>query len=337
MWFLLFFPLAAFSQSDLDLSAIQDLEKLLPDHDIKRDAYRNIEFERRKRNFRPPVSKIGLDQIKESGTTDAFLKKGSVIYRLADNTPLRTNKDIYLKMYRLEDELHFRYLRSNDGSIVYRVPSTSIVPIEEELTLYERPLSFSPADPDYVRTEYDRRLKLVPEVAVYAGLVQSQFIRDLFNDPKARTGNMNQFAFHYFTEWNLPFKAGASVHYERSSYELANSGLARFEALSIGPQFRTDDFDLFETNWRLTTQIRVSPFARLRGETTAGNVSFKFNSTDLMTTAEHPWGNRFGQFVIGAFHQMQWLNIKDQPEIVSIRASNQTNQSFGLFLSQVFQ
>jgi len=337
MWFFLFLPILAFAQTEIDLSAIENLEDILPDHDIKRDAYRDIEFERKNREFRHPIQAVTIEEIKESGLSNAFLKAGTTLYRLEDNTPVRLTKDIYLKVFKLEDEHNFRYLRAEDGSMKYRVSSQYVTSIDHELALYEPPTRYTPAPANIIRTEYDRKLRLVPELAVYGGVVQSRFIRDLFNDPKARTGNTNQYGLHYFTNWNLPVKVGAAVHYERSSYNLEGNGLVFYQALSVGPQFRTQDFDLFETNWRLTTQIRVSPFAKLRGETVRGNVDFKFNSTDLMTTAEHPWENRFGQFVIGAFHQAQWLNFKDQPEVVSVRASNQTNQSFGLFLSQVFQ
>ena len=337
MWFFLFLPLLAFSQTDIDLSAIENLEEILPDHDIRRDAYRDIEFERKNREFRHPIQEVPLEQIRESGLANAYLKEGTTLYRISDNKAFRISKGIYLKVFKLEDEQNFRYLRAEDRSMKYRVLSQNVYSIDQELALYEPPTRYTPAPKNIVRTEYDKKLKLVPEFAVYAGVVQGRFIRDLFNDPKARTGNTNQYGLHYFTDWNLPVKVGGAVHYERTSYHLDRDGLVFYESLSIGPQFRTQDFDLFETNWRLTTQIRVSPFAHLRGETSRGNVNFKFNSTDLMTTAEHPWNNRWGQFVIGAFHQAQWLNFKDQPEVVAVRASNQTNQSFGLFLSQVFQ
>lgn len=338
MWFLLLLPILAWSQTDdVDVSAIQDLETLLPDHDIRQDAYRNIEFERKYRNFRHPIKKIELPEITSSGTLTAFLKAGTTVYRISDDKAFRTSKDIYLKMYSLQDEHEFHYLKNNDHTCTYRVHTNQITSVAHTIFLYESPTRYVPADPNMLKTVYDKKLRLVPEAAFYAGLVQASYIRDLFNDPKAKFGNMNQYGLHYFTEWKLPMKVGAAVHYERSSYDLSSGGNAFYQALSIGPQFRTNDFDLFETNWRLTTQIRVSPFAKLRSETVGGNIDFKFNSTDLMTTAEHPWVNRWGQFVIGAFHQAQWLNIKDQPRNISVRASNQTNQSFGLFLSQVFQ
>lgn len=337
MWFLLLLPILSWAQNDLDLSAIQDLESILPDHDIRQDAYRNIPFERKNRDFLPPVRKIELSEITSSGLRTAFLKKGTTVYGIEDNKPFKTSRDLYLKSFRVADEHEFHYLRNRNNSSTFKVHADNITLIEDTIALYEPPTKYTPAPPNMIRTEYDKKLKLVPEAAFYIGVVQGSYIRDLFNDSKARSGNMNQYGFHYFTEWKLPVKVGAAVHYERSSYGLTRGGNAFYEALSFGPQFRTEDFDLFETNWRLTTQIRVSPFAKIRSESVAGNVAFKFNSTDLMTTAEHPWSNRWGQFVVGGFHQMQWLNMKDQPRNVSVSSSNQINQGFGLFLSQVFQ
>ncbi len=338
MWFLLLIPMLAWSESDIDLSGIQDLDELLPDNDIQKDAFRNIEFENKNRNFRPPVQQTSLEEIMASGLSNSFIKDGSIIYRLSDNKPFRVNKDFYLKTFRMEDELGFRYLRNNDGTCKYKTNSSTVNPIDKDVALYEPPTKFSPAPANIIKTEYDKKLLMVPEAAVYVGIVKSNFVRDLFNDPKARSGITNQFAFHYFTEWALPVKAGASVHYEKNTYQISDGGSVIYDSLSFGPQFRSKDFEFFETAWRLTTQIRVSPFARLRGETsTAGGFVFKFNSTDFMNTLEHPWKNNWGQFVLGSFHQIQWLNFKDQPGGVSVRASNQTNQSFGLFLSQVFQ
>jgi hypothetical protein len=337
MWFFLLLPLLAFSQTDIDISAIQDLESILPDQDIKKDAYKNIEFERRNRDFRPPVRKVELEEIKNSNLTYAFVKAGTPVYRISDNKVFLMSKDIYLKVYELIDEQGFQYLRNKDQTTTYKISEMYVTKIADTMMLYEPPTRFTPKSKTLIKTEYDKKLKLVPEVAFYLGIVQAQYLRDLFNDPKAASGKMNQYGLHYFTQWKLPFKVGAALHYERTTYNLTGGGLAYYDAISIGPQFRTKDFDLFETNWRITTQIRVSPFARVRGQTANGDVNFKFNSTDLMTTAEHPWENRFGQFVVGGFHQIQWLSMKDQPEAVSIRASNQTNQSFGLFVAQVFQ
>ncbi|MFL5783319.1 MAG: hypothetical protein ACJ76H_01835 [Bacteriovoracaceae bacterium] len=338
MWFFLFLPLFVFAQSDPDLSAISDLEKILPENDIPKSSYKNIEFERKHRGFRPPVRKVSMEEILSGGDAPGFVKKGTIIYRLKDNSAVTLSRDIYLKFFVVQDELNFQYLKNNDGTCTYRVPSQYVNSIALELELYEPPRKFTPViASDIPHTEYDKKLRLVPEAAFYTGYVQSQFIRDLFNDSKAGAGTTNQYGLHYFTEWNLPVKVGGSVHYERASYALTGKGSVFYDAISFGPQVRTKDFDLFETNWRVTGQIRVSPFAKLRGETTRGPANFKFNSTDFMTTFEHPWKNRIGQFVVGGFYQMQWLNIKDAPEAVSIRASNQINQSLGLFIGQVFE
>lgn len=283
------------------------------------------------------MTAVSIDEIKNSGVIRGHMKSGSTIIRLSDDKAFTTPKEIYVFRFALEDEHNFVYLKSNNNQIVYKVHSRNIEPIQQGFRLYEMPTSWSPAPENIIRTEYDKRLRMTPEAAVYVGYVQSGYVRDLFNDPKARAGAMNQYAFHYFTDWSLLFKIGGSLHYERSSFKLSGGGNVFYQAISIGPQFRTRDFEFFQTTWRLTTQIRVSPLGRMHGETTAGTVDFKFNVTDLMTTVEHPWSNGWGQFILGAFHQIQWLNMKDQPEIVSIRASNQTNQGLGLFLAQVFQ
>ena len=94
MWFILFLPIFAWAQSEIDLSAIENLENILPDHDIKRDAYRDIEYERKNREFRHPIKAVELEEIQESGLMNAYIKSGTTLYRLKDNTPVKTTRDI---------------------------------------------------------------------------------------------------------------------------------------------------------------------------------------------------------------------------------------------------
>jgi hypothetical protein len=162
-------------------------------------------------------------------------------------------------------------------------------------------------------------------------------MKDLFNDENANSGVTNQYGVHVAADWNVPVKAGLVFHYEKSSYDLAGGGNVYYSCPSFGPQFKTKDLDFWGALIRFQTQFRVSPFARASAETTQGNVDFKFNSADLLVGAEHPIQNKLGEFVLGVYFQSQWLNIKDQPEIVSINASNEANKSFGLSFAQVFE
>ena len=114
MWFFLFLPILAWSQSDIDLSAIENLEEILPDHDIRRDAFRNIEFERENREFRHPVQTVSLEEIRESGVANAYIKAGTTLYRIKDNSAVVLSRDTYLKTFKLEDEHNFRYLSGKD-------------------------------------------------------------------------------------------------------------------------------------------------------------------------------------------------------------------------------
>jgi hypothetical protein len=147
---------------------------------------------------------------------------------------------------------------------------------------------------------------------------------------------MTQYGLHYFTEWKLPIKVGAALHYEKSEYKLSGAGSISYSSFSFGPQFKTKDFEILSTEFRLQTQIRVSPFAAAHADTVNGREKYKFNTADLMTSIEHPWKNQWGEFVVGLFYQIQWLNLKDSSD-VNIESSNKTNTSLGLSLSQVIQ
>ena len=162
-------------------------------------------------------------------------------------------------------------------------------------------------------------------------------MRDLFNDNKASSGLSTQYGIGFFADWKIPIKGGLAVHYEKTHYSLKGNGKVTYSSISFGPQFKTKELSLVNYPIHFLTQFRVGPFSRANAETTNGNVDFKFNSADFLFAAQHPIENRLGKFCVGVFFQSQWLNIKDQKEIVSLNTSNQTNKSFGLSLTQVFE
>lgn len=335
MFWLLLLSFSAIASDELDLSAINALDEELPSTEY---SERSESFEQRKyvTRHRHPYKKTTMKKILESGTEHGHIQAGRNLIRLSDNQPVKITEPFYGKAYRLQDDLGFKYVLNNDGSCIYKIRTENFNNIEKELELYVPPLKYTPAPTNIVRAEYDKKLTIRPEVTMLVGLVQGSYMQDLFNDDAAAAGATNQYGVHFATDWNLPIKAGLVVHYEKSSYKLRGNGNVFYSAISFGPQFKSKDFDIGGEAFRVQTQFRVSPFARANAETTQGDVSFKFNSADLLTSLEYPIKNKLGEFVLGVFFQAQWLNIKDQPETVSVDASNQTNKSYGLSLAQVF-
>ncbi|MBA2404912.1 MAG: hypothetical protein H0V66_09095 [Bdellovibrionales bacterium] len=335
MFWILFLSFSVFAQEELDLSAINDLEEELPSTEYS-GASGTFEQRRYTTRHRYPFKKTSLKSVLASGTEHGHVKAGNYLIRLEDGKAVELTEPFYGKFYRLQDDLGFKYVQSNDGSCIYKLKTEFVNNIEKELALYEPPLKYTPAPVNIVRSEYDKKLKIRPEVTILVGLVEGSYMKDLFNDNKANSGATNQFGVHFATDWQLPIKAGLVVHYEKSSYKLRDGGNVFYTSPSFGPQFKTKDFEVWGKALRFQTQFRVSPFARAMAETSQGDITFKFNSADLLLAAEHPIKNQLGEFVLGLFFQSQWLNIKDQPETVSVNASNETNKSFGLSLGQVF-
>src|SRR5690606_30805570 len=149
----------------------------------------------------------------------------------------------------------------------------------------------------------------------------------LLNDPKSKSGITNQYSLLLATDWKLPIKAGLVIHFERSVYNLTGGGQALYTAPSLGPQFKSKDFLINDLPFRIQTQLRISPWGRLSAETAEGQLEFDFYTTDCLTSLEHPIGNRFGEFVLGLFFQAQWLNIKNQSEVLNLRPRNNTNKA----------
>lgn len=337
MWWILLLSFSALAQNDLDsdLDAIRKLDDELPTDYADQGDF--IEQRKHTPSHRHPFRKTTMKQILESGTEHGYVKQGRTLIRISDNKAVELTGELYGKFYRLQDEHGFKYIQSNDGSCVYKIKSSSFHSVEPELALYEPPLRYTPAPTNIIRSDVDKKLRILPEVTMLVGMVQGDYMKDLFNDEKAESGQSNQYGLHFATDWKLPIMAGAVVHYEKASYNLSGGGKVNYSSPSLGPQFKTKDINIGEFPIRFQTQFRVSPWARAHGETTRGTVDFKFNSADLLLSAEHPIKNRFGQFVLGLYFQSQWLSIKDQPELVKVNATNEVNKSFGLSLAQVFE
>jgi hypothetical protein len=333
-WLFLILASPAFGQI-LDLSALRALEEKLPEYGVKRPQESDLDKSRQERRFRPPTRIVKFTEIQKSGSELGSVKRGAALKRISDNQLYSLGKPIYLRSYRLPDEHGYKYLINQDGTTTFKMKGEYIESIEPELVLYVPPHKYTPAPLNQLKAEYDSKLSLKPEISFYTGVVNGDFMADLFNDPKARSGTTNQYGAHLFAEWDLPVKAGVVVHYEQSNYSLSGGSIS-YSSLSFGPQLKTRDF-LAEFPLRFQTQFRISPLARAIAETDDGAIDFKFNSADFLNSLEHPIKNGWGEFVIGVFFQTQWLNLKDQPEIVSVKASNELNQAVGINFSQVFQ
>lgn len=338
MWWLLLVPLCVYSQTEeeIDLTTIRLLDKQLPTQ-IGNDSQGDIEFRRQNFRHRPPFRKVSLEKILKSEIEHGYIKAGKTLIRIEDNVAFKVAESFYTKFYRLEDDLGYKYIQSNEGKCLYKIRSTDFVTIKKELELYVPPTRYTPAPKNLTKADIDKKLKVLPEFSYYLSRVQGSFMRDLFNDENANEGISHQFGLNLSTKWQLPIKAGAAIHYEKATYDLRGGGEVAYSALSFGPQFKTKDFEVSEYTLRVQTQLRFSPFAKAFAQTTNGDVEFEFNAADFMLGLEHPISNDLGEFVVGVFYQQQWLNLKNQPEIVSIKASNETNKAFGLSLSQVFE
>lgn len=332
-WILLLFVLFPTYASD-NLSSIQRLDEKLPDFEqFKSTPSESQTFGSSRKQYFKEEKSISLEEIKKSGTKYGAIPVNAYLRHLETNQNLKVKELIYVRYFNLEDEERFKYLQNKDGSITWKTRSHHIIPINEEMSLYVPPLKYTPAPNKIKVSSYDKKLSLSPELSFYAGYVQGDFMKDLFEDKKAHSGQSFQYALHFFTQWKSPIKAGAVLNYERSIYGLSNNAEAVYTSLSFGPQFKTKDFQVLNEIFRLQTQFRYSPFAQVK----SNNQNFKFNSADILVSLEKPFKNSFGEFVFGVFMQSQWLNIRDQKNAVEIKASNETNKAYGLSISQVFQ
>ncbi|WPU65882.1 hypothetical protein [Peredibacter starrii] len=333
-WMLLLLTPMAFAQTKSDLKAIQELDEELPTFNDYQPSQDEVNFERQNRKYQPPKKIVHYNTIVNSGTQMGAVSAGVPVRNIENNKNYTLSRNSYIRYFNLEDENGFKYIQNKNGTVTWRILSRYVEPIKEELAMYEPPLKYTPAPDNIVRAEYDTKLSIPPEFSFYAGVAKGDYMAKLFNDSSVSSGNTTQYGVHFFTQWKLPLKVGAVLHFEQTAYD---GGKIKYTAPSFGPQFKTKEFEILGQPLRFQTQFRVSPLARAQAERPNGSFTQKFNSADLLSSFERPIKNGWGEFVIGVFYQAQWLNMKDQSNTSTLQASNETNKSFGLSFAQVFQ
>ncbi len=333
---LLILPLHLVAQDEIDLSTIEELEQNLPDYKTSDTDDQSAQIRRaQERRYRPPRQIIHMSEIEVSGVEYGSIRPGIPVTNVKTNSTKIISRPIYVKSYRLPDENGFRYLINKDGETVFKVSVEHFDPIKEETTLYVPPTKYQPVLVHKNISDYDTKLRVVPEVGGGADIVSSSFVSDILNDSEANFGYSSRVFANIYTDWKLPVRVGATAHFERSFYKVSG-GKAETSAFSFGPLARSKNFSIGETEFRLMGQFRLSPFSSMNYENSIGSGTFKFTTYAVMAAIEFPIQNFIGEFTIAPYYQQQWFTLKDQQEIVKLESKTNSNASFGLMLSQAF-
>ena len=329
-------PLHLVAQDEIDLSTIEELEQNLPSYQSTEVDDPSSQTRRaQERRYRPPRQIITMGEIEMSGIEYGSIRPGIPVADVKTNKSKIISRPIYVKSYRLSDENGFRYLINKDGETTYKVSVDHFDPIKEETSLYVPPTKYQPVLVRRNISDYDTKLRIVPEIGGGADLVSSSFISDILNDTEANSGYSSRVFANAYTDWKLPVKVGATVHFERSFYKV-DAGRAETSSLSFGPLARSKNFSLWETPVRFMGQFRLSPFTTMSYENSLGSGTFKFNTYAILAAVEFPMKNFLGEFTLAPYYQQQWFSLKDQQEIVKLKSKSTSNSSFGLMISQAF-
>lgn len=328
--FLLLFFSSAHAQ---ELSELEELSKYNKKTSIFSDR-KQIKIRETKNKYDPTFVKVGLEEILSSPEELGVIKSGSFIYLIEDSKKVYLDKDIFIRFHRQPDEQGFKYLISKNGDISYKVETKDIHSIAQETALYEPPHSYTKA-PEIKRIHWDEKLNSKIEISFALSSVEAHYIGDLLNLESTPSGQMTHLGLSYLADWDWPIKVGIGAYYQEAKYD-TDGQTTSFRSLSFGPTFKTKNFNPFNIEVRLFTQMRYSPMAKVDAQLSRGSTSFDFNTTDFLAGLEFPLKNRWGEFVVSAFTHYQWMNLKNQEEIVNIESSNKPNQAFGLGFSQVF-
>jgi len=330
MIWIFIFSFSGFTFSQSNFSEIRELNDKLPSYEIIAPKEKKS-IKNKKRTFERPYRTMKIEEIQKSGTHLAAAKEGSILHDLKTQEQKIVPKDIWIKVFDLEDENGFKYIQNEDGSVTWKMPGRMIESLKEDLKMYEEPKTYTPA-PVITKSFFDQKMNLSPELIYYTGMINGKFMQDLFNDSNASHGVTNQYGIHLFSRWATPLQAGGVVHFEKSNYSSGSGDYITYSSLSFGPQLRSKNFDLIFPV-RIQTQFRLGPVASARSE----EQSFKFYSNDFMSSVEIPIKNFLGEFVFGLYFQKQWLNLRNQSRSVDLESEGKTNDSYGISLSQVFE
>lgn len=321
--------------NELDLKDVRALSELEHQQQSFIEKKKDDRVIRENKNRFPPYEvSVGLEEILTSPEELGALKKGTPIYTFEGSRKLVLTKDIYIRFHRQPDEQGFKYLVSKNGSIHFKVETNHIHSIAPETVMYEPPHTYTPA-PEIKRIHWDEKLKARYEIGAATSFVQGTYLQDLLNLDSAPKGQLNQLGGNVMANWNWPVKVGLGAYYHQGSFK-TDGGTTTFTSLSFGPVFKSKNFYPFEIAVRLVGQIRYSPFGKMNVEISNGETSFDFNTTDFLFGIELPFENKWGEFVVSLFSHSQWMNLKNQEEVVNINSSNKANQAVGVGIAQVF-
>lgn len=328
----LFIPiLSAYAVETTDLSALQKLDDELPAYQTEDATSGN-----RRHRYYPPNKKIHWDEIEESGFELISILAGKTLIKLETNQSMPVEKSFYAKVYRRPDEFGFKYVINKDGSLTYKIHESNINIITQEVALYEPPAQYQVETLVIPKNKYDKTLTLLPEAVLSAGVVNGKFMADLLDNNNANKGYSTQIGGNLVAKWKYPLRIGAALRYENAQYNTGYAGGLKYSAFSFGPLFRSKDLGSDTFAFRIQTQYRISPWARATTSNIENN-TYQFNSSDWLTSIDHPIKNRWGEFVLGLYVQYQWLSLKNQKIPVELNGTNLANQSLGVNFSQVFE
>lgn len=329
MWWLLLLPLSALA--DEDLKAIDDFDKLMSPAEFKQESDLP---QAEKRKYKIPNPKVSAEEIIASGTERGIVRAGRDVFNIKTGEKLVLPREINVHFYRKPDELGFNYLKAD--KITHKVWNKDIIRIKEELVLYEPPHRYTPAPPIFIKHYDNSRIRFNLEPSFSAGLVTGSYMQRLFDSP-VKNGISQQFGIRAFTNWSKKIKFGGAFHFENTNYNIGDQGNVKYQSFSLGPAVKSPDFHWGDVPLRVQGQMRFGPFAKARAEKVGEGRDFSFRSTDFLASLEHPTKNELGAFVVGIFYQKQWLNLYSQPAGTDVSTSGETNDSYGLQVSQVFE
>lgn len=301
--------ISSFAQESPDLSVIEELQ------DRKEKALEDIVEPRKNEldKFEKFALKVQVGDIIDSGTYRGHISKGAKLVKLSTDEQQELPEDIYVRAYSLPDKQGYVYLEGKKGEPIYKTMGHNVTNVEQVLKMKEPPPYWQPVVRKKPKDVDEHSFPIYTELALHLGLSSPKFTKDLVNDDTNNPGVAVRYEVQAYSPFSMPFSVGLNLMAETTNGNLGSQSESYAgSALSIGPIFKSKEFQFLDYTLMATIGARTSIFARIKETRPEGEASYRLNQTTLFFGLQRNINLKFGELTIGANFQRQWAKAKSE-------------------------
>jgi len=277
------------------------------------------------------VKRVTLQDIQNSGTYLATIKKGSKLVEISTDEIYVLPKDISVQVYREADYQGDRYLLTQEGNILYKTNAFNLVSIEAVTDLGAKPESYQPIPQKEKINYFDKKIDLTLDFSFLGGLSQAEYAKNVIKSKGKNFATSALYGLGLYANWDFPVTIGMQVYYETMEME-AKSGRYYSEGLSIGPALKSKTIFIKNEPHFLTAQLRWSLFSRAQLMMQETEQDYQFSDTGLLLGFIKPFSYRGGESSVIFSWERKWRKTFNIQNDISIDPQDDQEDHFMLGL-----